>query len=113
MSQKRDPQWLRGVLPLCILSVLTEGEQYGYDLARRLEEAGLGEIKGGTLYPVLSRLESEELVEIRWETGGGGPSRKYYSLTKRGHNHLREGVEEWFEFNDSLIRLLGSMRPAP
>lgn len=106
MSQRRDPQWLRGVLPLCILSVLTGGEQYGYDLSRKLEEAGLGSIKGGTLYPVLGRLEADGLVAIRWESGGSGPSRKYYRLTDEGRTYLGTGGQEWLEFNDNAARLL-------
>ncbi len=106
MSQRRDPQWLRGVLPLCILSVLTDGEQYGYDLARQLEESGLGPIKGGTMYPVLGRLEGEGLVAIRWESGVSGPSRKYYRLTDDGRLYLMSGGREWLEFNASVARLL-------
>lgn len=106
MNQRRDPQWLRGVLPLCILSVLTEGEQYGYDLSRKLEDAGLGSIKGGTLYPVLGRIESDGLVAVRWESGAGGPSRKYYRLTDDGRSFLANGGNEWLEFNDTAARLL-------
>ncbi|WP_306215484.1 PadR family transcriptional regulator, partial [Actinoplanes sp. RD1] len=58
----RRQQWLRGVLDLCVLGALARGESYGYEIGRQLESAGLGAIAGGTLYPVLLRLERLGLV---------------------------------------------------
>ena len=53
MDEERWPaEWLRGVLELCVLAVVAEGETYGYAVISRLREAGLGTVKGGTLYPV-------------------------------------------------------------
>ena len=80
------------MLPLLVLAILGRGECYGYDLARQLEAAGLGTLKGGTLYPVLARLERDGLVDIRWSEAAGGPARKYYRLTAAGHDQLERGA---------------------
>lgn len=97
-STNRDPQWLRGVLPLLVLAVLDHGECYGYDIARQLKDAGLGEVKGGTLYPTLARLERDDLVAVRWSAQSGGPARKYYRLTPAGRTHRRNGAAAWLAF---------------
>ncbi len=94
----RRSQWLRGVLDLCVLGLLTEGESYGYEIAQAFEKAGLGEIQGGTLYPALTRLQRAELVETSWRDGRSGPARKYYALTEKGRAELRAGGAAWSAF---------------
>ena len=87
----------KGLLELFVLDLLLNGEQYGYDIIRQvLEVPGFG-ITEGTLYPLLSRLKVQGLVETRLVESGEGPARKYYSLTKKGqktavvmNNHLKE-----------------------
>lgn len=91
-------EWLRGVLDLCVLAVLAEGRTYGYAIATRLEELGLGAIKGGTLYPLLARLEQSGLVTTRWEPGDGGPGRKYFALTAAGRETLATRGDAWRTF---------------
>lgn len=91
-------EWLRGVLDLCVLAVLAEGETYGYALAARLDTLGLGAIKGGTLYPLLARLEQAGHVTTRWEPGDGGPGRKYFALTGSGRTALAERADAWRTF---------------
>lgn len=90
--------WLRGVLSLCALRVLADGPTYGYDIAQRLAAAGLGEIKGGTLYPLLGRLAAAGLLEEEWRPGDGGPGRKYYALTPAGRDHLHDESARWSRF---------------
>lgn len=102
----RDPQWLRGVLPLLVLTVLARGECYGYDLTRQLEAAGLGTVKGGTLYPVLARLERDGAVAIRWSEPTSGPARKYYRLTPAGQEQLAAGATAWLAFTERATQLL-------
>ncbi|ADG76024.1 transcriptional regulator, PadR-like family [Cellulomonas flavigena DSM 20109] len=92
--------WLRGVLSLCALRVLADGPTYGYDIAQRLAAAGLGEIKGGTLYPLLGRLAVAGLLDEEWRPGDGGPGRKYYALTPAGRTHLRDESARWSRFAD-------------
>jgi PadR family transcriptional regulator, regulatory protein PadR len=106
----RRAQWLRGVLDLCVLAVLTESERYGYDLAQRLDRAGLGQIKGGTLYPLLARLQEAGFVTARWEPGEQGPGRKYYAITEAGRERLRLESANWTEFTTHLGALLAETR---
>jgi PadR family transcriptional regulator PadR len=102
----RRAQWLRGVLDLCVLAALTERERYGYELSQRLEASGLGRIKGGTLYPLLARLEEAGLVSARWQPGEQGPGRKYYALTAAGRARLASQAGAWTEFAMSVGALL-------
>ena len=87
----------KGLLELCVLNLLLEGEQYGYDIIRKvLEVPGFG-ITEGTLYPLLSRLKMQGLVQTRLVESSSGPARKYYALTVKGrktaatmNEHLQE-----------------------
>lgn len=99
-------EWLRGTLTLAVMRVLADGPTYGYALATALEDAGFGTVKGGTLYPLLSRLEAAELVTTRWTAGDGGPSRKYFSLTDAGRAHLAEQTALWRTFAEHTTEFL-------
>jgi PadR family transcriptional regulator PadR len=72
---ERRSQWLKGLLDLCVLARLRQEEAYGYEIARGMEADGFGEIKGGTLYPLLNRLERDELVTTVWRANERGPDR--------------------------------------
>jgi PadR family transcriptional regulator, regulatory protein PadR len=102
MADDRRAQWLRGVLDLCVLAQLRHGESYGYGVARALEELGLGPVPGGTLYPVLGRLERAELIRSRWGDSTGGPPRKYYELTAAGAQLLAREQGEWAGFAERV-----------
>jgi PadR family transcriptional regulator PadR len=106
VDTERRGQWLRGVLDLCVLGVLADGESYGYALGRTLEDSGLGPVTGGTLYPVLMRLQRGGLVAARWRSGDSGPARKYYRLTPKGRTTLREAAGEWQRFTTHVGALL-------
>jgi DNA-binding PadR family transcriptional regulator len=93
----------RGAIVIAILSQLGE-PLYGYSLRERLAERGL-EIKEGTLYPLLRRLESQGLLDSDWEVGEGRP-RRYYRLSRRGKKVLAELKTEWEDLVDALGRLL-------
>lgn len=105
---QRSGQWLKGVLDLCVLGVLRDGEAYGYQLSRMLEEAGLGVIKGGTLYPVLNRLESDGYLDVSWRASEQGPDRKYYTLTTAGSAVLESAAKEWVVFAETTRALMAS-----
>ena len=108
MQEQQWPgEWLRGVLSLCVLSVVAEQETYGYAVAQRLQEAGLGVVKGGTLYPVLARLEQDGLLVSSWREGDGGPGRKYFAVTAAGRVALAERARDWTTFADRAAGLLG------
>lgn len=105
--------WVRAVLDLAIMVTLTEGDRHGYALAQRLSGFGFGVIRGGSLYPVLNRLEAEELVTSVWQPGDGGPGRKVYSLTDSGRLRLAHDRGRWQEFSDLVGRMLGNARGNP
>lgn len=103
LIQSMTTELRRGTLTLAVLSQLQEA-QYGYSLVQRLEGAGIP-IDQSTLYPLLRRLEKQELVTSSWDTGESRP-RKYYVLTEKGvhiYNHLRT---EWIENSRELYSLL-------
>lgn len=109
MDDDRWPgEWMRGVLALCVLSVVAEGETYGYAVAQRLEDAGLGRVKGGTLYPILTRLETDGHVTSSWREGDAGPGRKFFSATPAGRRWLAERSEAWDTFTRRAAALLPS-----
>lgn len=101
---------MRGVLDLCVLAALSDGERYGYDLVRLLEHSGIGRVKGGTLYPLLARLEAAELVTGEWRPGRHGQGRKYYALTDQGRRWLEEQASAWEEFATRTTEMLNKGR---
>lgn len=103
-----DRELKRGSLEMLILSLVGETERYGYELLTSLEERSGGELSlsGGTLYPVLYRLEEDGHLETRWETEGRGAPRKYYRITERGREELNRRLEEWRRYTDAVDRVL-------
>lgn len=99
-------QWMRGVLELCVLALVAEHETYGYELAQRLEAAGLGRVKGGTLYPILMRLADDGLVSAIWRDGDSGPGRKFFQVTEPGLAELRQRQDDWTAFTTVTNALL-------
>jgi PadR family transcriptional regulator PadR len=99
-DQPWPSEWLRGVLEVCVLRVLADGQTYGYAIATRLAGGGLGLVKGGTLYPLLNRLETAGLVTAQWRAGDGGPGRKYYQLTDDGRQELQNTATQWSRFTE-------------
>ncbi len=96
----------KGLMEMCVLNALAERERYGYELVKTLVETpGLG-ITEGTLYPLLSRLRLQGLVNTRLEESPEGPARKYYALTEEG-GALRG---QMLEYLDALNRGAGILR---
>jgi PadR family transcriptional regulator PadR len=88
-------QMRKGVLDLCILKALGEGECYGYALVKALVAIpGIG-VAEGSIYPLLSRLKKQGLVTTRLEESSEGPARKYYRLTPAG-SALGEEMQSYF-----------------
>ncbi len=90
-----------------VLSVLTEGENYGYALIQRVRELSGGEIEWteGMLYPVLHWMEKENLIESEWREAETGRKRKYYRLRKEGRKALQEEKQQWLTVHETLIKL--------
>ena len=98
--------WVRTSLALAVLAVLEEGDRHGYALAQRIAELGVGPVRGGALYPVLGRLETEGAVAADWQAGEGGPGRKVYRLTTEGRARRTVEVAGWESFSTALDALL-------
>jgi len=86
--------------------MLSRDESYGYELAQSLDHAGLGAIQGGTLYPVLLRLQRTGSVTTRWQEGDGGPARKYYRITDSGREALARDGRDWIAFAETVTALM-------
>ena len=95
-----NAQFKKGVLELCVLSLLKKGDAYGYELAERLSAAI--EPAEGTVYPLLRKLKEDGLCETYMSDASGGPPRKYYRITEAGRKRERELKEEWFDFVKSV-----------
>jgi PadR family transcriptional regulator, regulatory protein PadR len=93
----------RGTLTLAVLSQLRT-PQYGYSLVQLLEESGIS-IDQSTLYPLLRRLEKQELVTSSWDTSESRP-RKYYVLSEYGMEILLQLKQEWLNISKELYALL-------
>ena len=95
-----------------VLSILDEGESYGYQLIRRIHALSDGEMEWttGTLYPFLHGLENDGLVESYWQAVENAPRRKYYRLTPQGRDALALQKAHWTRVNRILAKLWG---PAP
>jgi DNA-binding PadR family transcriptional regulator len=93
----------RGVIILAVLSQLHE-EQYGYSLMKRLEEQGM-QIDQGTLYPLLRRLEDQNLLQSDWRVDTSRP-RRYYMLSELGKTVLKEMTTEWSRIKTTIDNLL-------
>lgn len=90
-----DPQMLKGLLTLLLLSLLAEREDYGYALVVRLREAGLSDIAEGTVYPALARCERASWLEAHYVPSERGPARKYYRITRPGQQELVRTTASW------------------
>src|SRR5919106_565153 len=96
-------QMRRGTLQYCVLALLTAEERYGFDLVKALAEMDGMVTSEGTIYPLLSRLRRDGLVETTWRESPTGPPRRYYSLTDRGRAALE--VEDEAAIRTLLERL--------
>jgi PadR family transcriptional regulator PadR len=95
-------QMRRGTLQYCVLSLLADEERYGFDLVRGLAEMGGMVTSEGTIYPLLSRLRRDGLVESTWQESPSGPPRRYYRLTAAGRAALEAFRLEWRRFRDAV-----------
>lgn len=90
-----------------VLSILSEGESYGYALIRRVQELSAGEIQWseGMLYPVLHWMEEEGLIESEWRHTETGRRRKYYRLRQDGRKALAADKQQWMTVHATLAKL--------
>jgi PadR family transcriptional regulator PadR len=94
-------QMRKGVLEFCILSVLKEKDAYTSEILETLKTAKLLVVEG-TVYPLLTRLKNDGLLDYHWEESISGPPRKYYGLTEIGQEFLTELNSTWTELSDAV-----------
>lgn len=98
-------QMRKGVLELCILSILSKGDAYPTEIIDKLKDTRLVVVEG-TLYPLLTRLKNTGLLGYRWEESTSGPPRKYYKLTEIGEQYLKELQLSWQELVDAVNKTI-------
>jgi PadR family transcriptional regulator PadR len=95
-------QMRRGTLQYCVLALVTTDERYGFDLVRSLADVDGMVTTEGTIYPLLSRLRRDGLIESTWRESSAGPPRRYYRATKSGIAALAQFRKEWNRFRDAV-----------
>ncbi len=90
-----------------VLTILAEGDSYGYAIIQRVKHLTQEKIKWttSTLYPVLHSLENKGLLESYWQSSEGGPRRKYYHLTTKGFKALEREKTQWLDVHQALMQL--------
>ncbi len=106
----RSTQLLHGVLDMCLLSIIEEEASYGYEMVRKLRERGLDLASEGSIYPLLSRLQRQEMIEGYLVQSKEGPARKYYRMTHKGRGALGAWQDEWNAFRTAVDAVLDGGR---
>lgn len=98
-------QFKKGVLELCVLSMLSRQDQYGYELASAL--SATIQIADGTIYPILRKLASDGQVTTYLQESTEGPPRKYYAITPAGRQTHEALKQEWHLFTQHVNGITG------
>ena len=103
-----DTELLKGTLSLLILSLLSRKPMYGYEIAATVhrETDGTFTWREGSLYPSLHKMQADGLVVGEWEEKETGRKRRYYHITKKGREALREKTGSWAELSRAVNRIL-------
>ncbi|MGD0863635.1 MAG: helix-turn-helix transcriptional regulator [Candidatus Limnocylindrales bacterium] len=109
MSDRIRTQLLKGTTTLLVLTVLHDGELYGYEIAQRIRERSGGAFvpSEGSLYPALHALEADGALQASWRESNRGPRRRYYKITKTGLGMLEAHAQEWAAFSVGMARAVG------
>ena len=105
-GQDRTTQLLHGVLDMCLMSIIDEEASYGYEMVKKLRERGLNLASEGSIYPLLSRLQRQNMIEGYLVQSSEGPARKYYRMSKQGRSALKQWSADWAGFRDSVDGVL-------
>jgi PadR family transcriptional regulator PadR len=105
-TEKMMAQMRRGAIEYCVLALLRDQDRYGLELTRALTDADGLVTSEGTVYPLLTRLRHEGLVETTWEESRQGPPRRYYRITNDGRDALRAFIVQWERFRKTVDSLM-------
>jgi PadR family transcriptional regulator PadR len=95
---------------MCLLSIIEDEPSYGYEMVRKLQERGLHLASEGSVYPVLSRLQKQEMIEGYLVQSSEGPARKYYRMSKAGRSALEQWRHDWIGFRDSVDEVMNEAK---
>ena len=98
-------QLRKGLVELCVLNVLAEGESYGYEIVRRLKAIEELAVTESTVYPILNRLRRDNYLRVRAVPSSEGPPRRYYALTAPGRRRAAEMDDYWGSLVEAVERL--------
>jgi PadR family transcriptional regulator, regulatory protein PadR len=100
---------VKGSTSLLLLQLLNEKDMYGYELVKEMEKRSENnlQVKEGTLYPALHKLEKQDYIEFYWQEQPKGPARKYYKITDEGKEILKERTKEWNRFVSMMNKMIG------
>src|SRR4029078_671183 len=94
----------KGLLEFLILKIVASGKVYAADIVRRLSETEFA-TQEGTLYPLLSKMRRDGLLEYEWQESDAGPPRKYYELTAKGKSQLADLKDYWKHLTPTITQL--------
>lgn len=99
-------QFMRGTLEGCIVKIISKEETYGYEIVTRLQDFGFCDVKEGSTYPILVRLEKRKIISSIYKESPLGPKRKYYFLTDIGKEFLSEFEIAWNDVRKTVDSIL-------
>jgi PadR family transcriptional regulator PadR len=94
----------KGLLEFLVLQIIAAEKVYAADILKQLNATQFA-TQEGTLYPLLSKMRREGLLDYEWKESEAGPPRKYYKLTAKGRDQLRETLDYWHEINGTVKKL--------
>jgi PadR family transcriptional regulator PadR len=109
-TEKLLAQMRRGSIEYCVLALLRSGDRYGLDITRELASTDGLVTSEGTVYPLLTRLRNDGLVDTYWQESNEGPPRRYYRITSNGSLALKAFIEQWDRFRDGVDSILDRER---
>ena len=95
---------------MCLLALISEEPSYGYEMVGKLQQRGLPLVSEGSIYPLLSRLQRNRLVEAYFVESKEGPSRKYYRIRDEGRTELARWQQEWKTLSEGVDLVLNGGR---
>ena len=104
-TDNSQAQMRKGVLELCILSILAKEDSYVPDIIDKLKNEKLIVVEG-TLYPLMTRLKNDGFLTYNWAESRSGPPRKYYKLTQLGKSLLKEQKKSWEDLIESVNKII-------
>ncbi|MGE4443556.1 MAG: PadR family transcriptional regulator [Candidatus Altimarinota bacterium] len=103
--EKISTQMRKGILEYIILGIISKGDIYGGEIIQKLKQGDLI-VAEGTIYPLLSRLKTDNLINYYWVESDSGHPRKYYTLTSEGRDMLIIMEKNWIDIKNSIAKIL-------